>query len=81
MNRKLFAMLACLLISINAYAADNANRKVLYWYDPMTPEKQFDKAGKSPFMDMDLMPKYADEIDEITLYQARVGEKFISSIF
>lgn len=38
-----------------------AERKVLYWYDPMVPGKKFDKPGKSPFMDMDLVPKYADE--------------------
>jgi len=36
-------------------------REVLYWYDPMRPEKHFDKPGKSPFMDMQLVPKYADE--------------------
>ncbi|MCT4716161.1 efflux RND transporter periplasmic adaptor subunit [Enterobacteriaceae bacterium H18W14] len=36
-------------------------RKVLYWYDPMTPGQRFDKPGKSPFMDMDLVPRYADE--------------------
>ncbi|PJI87234.1 efflux RND transporter periplasmic adaptor subunit [Sphingomonas koreensis] len=36
-------------------------RKVLYWYDPMVPSQQFDKPGKSPFMDMPLVPKYADE--------------------
>lgn len=36
-------------------------RKVLYWYDPMTPGTRFDKPGKSPFMDMDLVPRYADE--------------------
>jgi len=63
MNRKLFIILSCFLISINAYADDNSSRKVLYWYDPMMPEKQFDKAGKSPFMDMDLVPKYADEVE------------------
>lgn len=40
--------------------ADQA-RKVLYWYDPMAPEQRFDKPGKSPFMDMELLPKYADE--------------------
>jgi membrane fusion protein, copper/silver efflux system len=28
-----------------------------YWYDPMRPEKHFDKPGKSPFMDMQLVPK------------------------
>ncbi|MDH2595597.1 efflux RND transporter periplasmic adaptor subunit [Acinetobacter baumannii] len=37
--------------------------KVLYWYDPMKPEQHFDKPGKSPFMDMQLVPKYADEGD------------------
>ena len=36
-------------------------RKVLYWYDPMAPGTRFDKPGKSPFMDMDLVPRYADE--------------------
>lgn len=36
-------------------------RKVLFWYDPMSPNTKFDKPGKSPFMDMDLLPKYADE--------------------
>lgn len=41
-----------------------ADRKVLYWYDPMYPNQHFDKPGKSPFMDMDLVPKYADEADE-----------------
>jgi len=41
-------------------------RKVLYWYDPMVPEQRFDKPGKSPFMDMDLMPRYADEAPEET---------------
>lgn len=40
-------------------AADG--RKVLYWYDPMVPAQRFDKPGKSPFMDMQLQPKYADE--------------------
>lgn len=38
-----------------------AERKVLYWYDPMVPGKKFDKPGKSPFMDMELVPKYAEE--------------------
>lgn len=41
--------------------ADAPSRKVLYWYDPMVPGSKFDKPGKSPFMDMDLVPKYADE--------------------
>jgi Cu(I)/Ag(I) efflux system membrane fusion protein len=39
-------------------------RKVLYWYDPMYPQQKFDKPGKSPFMDMELVPKYAEEAGE-----------------
>ncbi len=35
-------------------------RPPLYWYDPMVPTQHFDKPGKSPFMDMPLVPKYAD---------------------
>jgi Cu(I)/Ag(I) efflux system membrane fusion protein len=35
----------------------------LYWYDPMYPGTRFDKPGKSPFMDMDLVPKYAGSDD------------------
>ncbi len=36
-------------------------RKVLYWHDPMVPGPRFDQPGRSPFMDMDLVPVYADE--------------------
>lgn len=38
----------------------NADKKVLYWHDPMVPAQKFDKPGKSPFMDMPLVPVYAD---------------------
>ncbi len=41
-------------------AANTAERKALYWYDPMYPTQKFDKPGKSPFMDMELVPRYAD---------------------
>ncbi|NCT81680.1 MAG: efflux RND transporter periplasmic adaptor subunit [Comamonadaceae bacterium] len=44
-----------------AASAPTSERKVLYWYDPMSPQQKFDKPGKSPFMDMPLVPKYADE--------------------
>jgi Cu(I)/Ag(I) efflux system membrane fusion protein len=36
-------------------------RRVLYWHDPMVPGPKFDKPGKSPFMDMQLVPVYADD--------------------
>ena len=41
--------------------ATQADRRVLYWYDPMVPDQHFDKPGKSPFMDMQLVPRYADD--------------------
>jgi Cu(I)/Ag(I) efflux system membrane fusion protein len=44
-----------------AAAPPNGGRKVLYWHDPMVPGQKFDKPGKSPFMDMQLVPVYADE--------------------
>ena len=36
------------------------DRQVLYWYDPMVPQQHFERPGKSPFMDMALVPRYAD---------------------
>jgi Cu(I)/Ag(I) efflux system membrane fusion protein len=48
--------------SANGEKVDPATgRKVLYWHDPMVPGQKFDKPGKSPFMDMQLVPVYADE--------------------
>ncbi len=49
---------------VAAAAAGDADRKVLYWYDPMVPTQKFEKPGKSPFMDMQLVPRYADEARE-----------------
>src|SRR3569623_876245 len=40
--------------------AGEPDKKVLYWHDPMVPGQKFDKPGKSPFMDMQLVPVYAD---------------------
>ncbi|VVE14698.1 efflux RND transporter periplasmic adaptor subunit [Pandoraea anhela] len=50
----------------SAFPSGDANasgkaRRVLYWHDPMMPSQHFDKPGKSPFMDMQLMPVYADD--------------------
>jgi Cu(I)/Ag(I) efflux system membrane fusion protein len=41
-------------------AASQPGRTVLYWHDPMVPGQRFDKPGKSPYMDMQLVPVYAD---------------------
>ena len=35
-------------------------KRVLYWHDPMVPGRRFDQPGKSPFMDMALVPVYED---------------------
>jgi Cu(I)/Ag(I) efflux system membrane fusion protein len=45
-------------------ASSGGDRKVLYWHDPMVPGPRFDKPGKSPFMDMQLVPVYADEASD-----------------
>ena len=34
-------------------------RSILYYHDPMVPGKKFEAPGKSPFMDMMLVPAYA----------------------
>jgi Cu(I)/Ag(I) efflux system membrane fusion protein len=44
-----------------AAPAASSDKKVLYWHDPMVPGQKFDKPGKSPFMDMQLVPVYAGE--------------------
>jgi Cu(I)/Ag(I) efflux system membrane fusion protein len=45
-------------------SAPQGERKPLYWHDPMVPQQKFDKPGKSPFMDMQLVPVYAEEKGE-----------------
>ena len=42
-------------------AAAAPGKKPLYWHDPMYPGQRFDKPGKSPFMDMQLVPVYEDQ--------------------
>jgi Cu(I)/Ag(I) efflux system membrane fusion protein len=41
--------------------AETTCEDVLYWYDPMVPDQHFDEPGKSPFMDMQLVPKCAGD--------------------
>ena len=47
-------------------AATSEDRQVLYWYDPMVPTQRFEQPGKSPFMDMELVPKYAGTEQDTT---------------
>ena len=46
---------------------ENQERKVLYWTDPMVPGFKSDKPGKSPFMDMEMVPVYADDAGATTV--------------
>jgi Cu(I)/Ag(I) efflux system membrane fusion protein len=46
--------------AVSMSAAVGDTRKILYYHDPMKPEVRFDKPGKSPFMNMQLVPVYAD---------------------
>ena len=39
---------------------DNSGKKVVYWEDPMVEGRHFSKSGKSPFMDMQFAPSYAE---------------------
>lgn len=50
--------------SASTTSSATGEKKVLYWHDPMVPGQKFDKPGKSPFMDMQLVPVYADSSDE-----------------
>jgi membrane fusion protein, copper/silver efflux system len=45
---------------LNDVVQDGSGKTVLYWYDPMMSDKHFNKPGKSPFMDMQLVPRYAE---------------------
>jgi Cu(I)/Ag(I) efflux system membrane fusion protein len=53
--------------------AESMQPEVLYWYDPMVPLQHFDKPGKSPFMDMELVPRYANEADANPGVQVSAG--------
>lgn len=43
-----------------AIEQDDSGKKVIYWEDPMVPDRRFSKSGQSPFMDMKLSPRYAE---------------------
>ncbi len=54
-------------------------RRILYYHDPMVPGKQFPAPGKSPFMDMMMVPVYAGATgtDESSI---RVSERICQNI-
>lgn len=40
-------------------SSQSSSKKIIYWYDPMTPRQHFDHPGTSP-MGMQMVPKYAE---------------------
>lgn len=54
-------------------ATESSQARILYWYDPMVPQHHFDKPGKSPFMDMELVPRYAEEAGAAAAVQVDPG--------
>jgi Cu(I)/Ag(I) efflux system membrane fusion protein len=61
-----------------ASTSASAERKVLYWYDPMVPLQKFDKPGPSPFMDMQLVPRYAEDDADSDAPETKTGSKMDS---
>ena len=74
MKNVIFSLAAILALALAGYAGYRyaghqematapgaTDQPVLYWYDPMHPQQKFDKPGRSPFMEMDLVPVYGDE--------------------
>lgn len=65
-------LLFAVLVLPSSYAAEmnrasDQDRKVLFWVDPMVPGSHFDHGGKSPFMDMDLVPVYESDPSVIAM--------------
>jgi multidrug efflux pump subunit AcrA (membrane-fusion protein) len=64
----LFAVLmssSCYAVEMNR--ASDQDRKILFWIDPMVPGSHFEHGGKSPFMDMDLVPVYESDPSVIVM--------------
>ncbi|HET7133726.1 MAG TPA: efflux RND transporter periplasmic adaptor subunit, partial [Gammaproteobacteria bacterium] len=49
-------------------------KRVLYWHDPMVPGQRFDQPGKSPFMNMQLVPVYEGASDSAIEVSARIRQ-------
>jgi Cu(I)/Ag(I) efflux system membrane fusion protein len=66
------------MTSGTASPAAQPGKKVLYWHDPMYPQQKFDKPGKSPFMDMQLVPVYGE--DESASAGVKVSSQLVQNL-
>ena len=57
------------------FPAKEAERKILYWTDPMLPGDRSDRPGKSP-MGMERVPVYADEVPAESSAHANYVEEY-----
>jgi len=55
-------------------------KEVLYWYDPMYPQQHFDEPGPSPFMDMELVPRYANGGDDGDQPTVRIDAAMVQNL-
>jgi len=52
----------------------STGKRVLYWHDPMVPGRRFDRPGRSPFMNMALVPVYEGGADGAVSVSPRVQQ-------
>ena len=60
LNERVSAIFQSHQPSSSRKSATSNERKVLYWYDAMTPQHHYSKPGKAPD-GMDLVPQYAED--------------------
>lgn len=59
--------------------SQSSGKKVLYWYDPMTPQQHFDHPGTSP-MGMQMVPKYAEAGSAMSQNVVRVSPAEVQNL-
>ena len=61
-------------------ASGGKDRQPLFWTDPMVPGSHFDHGGKSPFMDMELVPVYETDPSVASMTQSEASNFSIQTV-
>ncbi len=61
-------------------ASGGKDRQPLFWTDPMVPGSHFDHGGKSPFMDMELVPVYETDPSVASMTQSEASNLSIQTV-
>ncbi len=56
------------------------SRVPMFWIDPMVPGSHFDHGGKSPFMDMELVPVYETDPSMVSMTAAEAANLAIRTV-